>query len=81
MPNAGEPGSVRSRVCACEHVESAGWKSLPKFGLDFVAGGYCVVARRGGKQPEANDWSVGNELDSAGSRGELAPEQRSPRRS
>ncbi len=27
--------------------------------LDIVAEGNCVVARRGGEQPEANDWSVG----------------------
>ena len=45
--------------CACKRVESAGWKSLPRFGLDFVAKGNCVVARRGGEQPEAKDWSVG----------------------
>ena len=45
--------------CACKRVESAGWKSLPRFGLDFVAEGNCVVARRGGEQPEANGWSVG----------------------
>ena len=30
------------------------------------AEGNCVATRRGGKQPEANDPSVGDELDSAG---------------
>ena len=32
---------------------------------NFVAEGNCVAARRGEKQPEANDRSAGNELDSA----------------
>lgn len=36
-----------------------------------VAEGNCVVVRRGGEQPEAKPWSVGNELDSAGNSGEL----------
>jgi hypothetical protein len=47
-------------------------KSLPKFGLNFVTEGNCVAARRGGEQPEVNDQSVGNELDSACCRGEPA---------
>jgi len=50
---------LRPNDCAWERIESAGWKSPPKFGLDFVADGNCVVARRGGEQPEANDRSVG----------------------
>jgi len=37
-----------------------------------VAEGNCVVARRGGEQPEANVWPVGDELDSVLSRGELS---------
>ncbi len=40
--------------CACERVESVGWKSPPKYGLYFVTEGNCVLARGGGEQPEVN---------------------------
>ena len=43
----------------------------------FVAEGNCVVVRRGEKQPEANDRSAGDELDSAACDGEPSTEWRS----
>jgi hypothetical protein len=46
--------------------------------LNIVAKGNCVVVRRGGEQPEVNDRSVGNELDSACCRDEPPSERRSP---
>jgi hypothetical protein len=45
---------------------------------NFVVEGNCVVARRGGEQPETNHQSVGDELDSAFRRGEPALLWRSP---
>jgi hypothetical protein len=39
---------------------------------NIVTEGNCVAERRGGKQLEVNDRSAGDELDSAGHRGELA---------
>jgi hypothetical protein len=68
----------RPTECACEGAESAGCKSLSRFGLNLVTEGNCVAARRGGEQPEVNDRSVGHERDSACCRGEPAPSWRSP---
>ena len=42
-----------------------------------VAEGNCVVVRRGGKQPEANGRSAGDELDSAVCDGEPSTKWRS----
>lgn len=64
--------------CAHERLELAGCESLSRSGLDLVIEGNCVAERRGGKQPEVNDRSVGNKLDSACCRGELARKWRSP---
>ena len=43
-----------------------------------VIEGNCVLMRGGGKQPEMNEQSVGDELDSAGPTGEPARARRSP---
>jgi hypothetical protein len=50
---------VSGLVCAREGVPFAGWKSLSELATGSVAEGNCVVARRGGEQPEANCRSVG----------------------
>ena len=46
---------------------------------NLVAEGNCVAVRRGGKQPEAKDRSVGDEPDSAVCCGEPADSRRSPK--
>jgi hypothetical protein len=71
--------NVRPSAPVSVGVRTVGCKSPPKFGLNFVTNGNCAVARRGGEQPEVNDQSVGNELDSACCCGEPARKWRSPR--
>jgi len=53
------PERIFRGQCACEGVESGVCKSLHKFCLNLLTESNCVVARRGGEQPEVNDQSVG----------------------
>jgi len=64
----GNPGSFftisldtrfRGYECAREGATSARWKSVSEDATNSVAEGNCVAAKRGGEQPEANCWSVG----------------------
>ena len=55
-----------------------GCESRSRSGPDLVVEGNCVVVRRGGEQPNANDQSVGYEPVSAGCCGEPADSWRSP---
>ena len=54
----GEVGRESVRVCACNRIEPARWKSSSGFFWNLVTEGNCVAARRGGEQPEVNDQSV-----------------------
>jgi hypothetical protein len=51
--------AIDTTQCACKCIESAGWKSLSKLGLNFVTESNCVLARGGGEQLEVNGWSAG----------------------
>jgi hypothetical protein len=67
------PTSKLVGVCAYERIKSAGCKSPPRFGLNLVTEGNCVLVKGGGEQLEVKDQSVGDELDSACRCGEPAP--------
>ena len=71
-PGLTRPSCVRERALS-------GWcKSISGVPTKPVAEGNCVIARWGGEQLEAEQQSVGDELDSAGPYGEPPVDRRSP---
>jgi len=54
-----EAGDKPGHECVREFTLSAWWESVPCEVTSYVAEGNCVVARRGGEQPEAKGQPVG----------------------